>query len=218
MCASLALSACLPMLIPTPLQPIDLPATDQILALQTSESLASSTIPPSSTPNTPSSSPSVTSTKPTATETQNPILLTLTATLGTGTATIIGTTTAGTLYPLLGTATPSATRNPALLTPSQTSHPQFYGTLPPYVPSGKILLVNKSDSDVYISLQVTTTEGLKSILEYPVDQKVTSIAPAGKYFYVAWVGGKKITGSFRLDRDADIQLNILKDKIVVRVP
>jgi len=218
MCASLVLSACIPSLIPTPAPPIDLAATAQILAQQTSESLSSPTLSPSSTPITPSVSPTFTATKQTATETQNPVLLTLTATLGTGTPRIQGTTTAGTLYPMPSLATPSATRNPYSLTPIETSHPQFYGTLPPYVPSGKILLVNKSDSDVYISLQVTTTEGLKSILEYPVDQKVTSIAPAGKYFYVAWVGGKKITGSFRLDREADIQLTILKDKIVVREP
>ncbi len=214
---SLVLTACLPTIFPTPAPPVDLQASAQVFVQQTLDSLATPTIVPthSATATITTAAATATRTQGTATETQNPILLTLTATLGTGTATARGTTTAGTYYPLAFTSTPSATRNPFILTPSGTPHAQFYGTLPPYVPSGKIILVNKSKAEAYISLQVTTTEGLKSILEYPVKGTVISIAPAGKYLFVAWVGGKKMIGSFRLGKDEDLTLTLLKDKVVV---
>jgi hypothetical protein len=146
----------------------------------------------------------------TPTETQNPVLLTLTATLGTGTVTL----TAGAAGTLPFTTTP----NPAFsVTPTETNHYQYYGTMPPNLPSGYISMINMSKADVYISLQCTTQDGYVTIIEYPVGgSRVSTSAPAGKYVYVASVGGKKITGNFRLDKLQDLTLIIYKDRIEIK--
>src|SRR3972149_5912101 len=139
----LTLSACIPAVLqtdvasPAPFSEIDLQATAAILVQQTLQSLPSPTLAPSNTAvmltatNTP--------VQPTQTETQNPILLTLTATLGTGTV-------------MAGTpATSAVTPNPALsAAPSETLHPQHYGTMPPNLPYGQIMLINNSKAEVYI--------------------------------------------------------------------
>ncbi|MDO8753126.1 MAG: hypothetical protein Q7J80_04460, partial [Anaerolineales bacterium] len=84
-----SLSGCLPTVfqpktpVPTPISEADLQATAAILAQQTLQSLPTATILPSNTPGIVIAS--VTPTQATPTATQNPILLTLTATLGTGT-------------------------------------------------------------------------------------------------------------------------------------
>jgi len=214
-CASLILSACIPFIFPTPIPAADFEATSLVFVEQSLQAQSSPSLAASQTPTIATASPAATQTQGTVTATLNPILLTLTATLGTGTIPVSGTTTAGTYYPPAVSSTPNLTSILFIVTPTGSPHPQFYGTLPPYVPSGKLILINRSKAEAYISLQVTTTEGLKSILEYPVQGRVISIAPAGKYFFVAWVGGKKMTGSFRLDKNADLTLTLMKDKVVI---
>jgi hypothetical protein len=92
-----------------------------------------------------------------------------------------------------GQMTATATQTATLPAPSTaaatgTEHPRFYGTLPPAIPYGEVVLINKAKADVYVSLQCTTVDGYKTIIEYPVFGRLRVLAPAGKYIYVAWVG------------------------------
>ena len=215
-----SLSGCLPTVfqpktpVPTPISEADLQATAAILSQQTLQSLLPTpTILPSVTPVVLPATQTPTLAVPT--ETQNPVLLTLTATLGTGTVTGINTTLVSGTLPFTGT--PSATAKPAInTTPTETAHPLSYGTLPPNLPSGRIVLVNKAKVDVYISLRCITKDGNITILEYPVKASVQAKAPAGNYTYVAWVGGRQFTGSFSLSKDQDMVLNIFKDRIDIK--
>lgn len=136
---------------------------------------------------------------PTDTPTLVPNLTTtpVTATLGT-------LDLAPTVTPIVGQGT---------LIPTLTI--RLYGTLPPEVPSSRVRLINKSKSEAYISLQVTMPDGRYSILEYPVERSVTIQAPVGFYIYVAWVGGNKMVGDFRLFRDDNISITLFRDKVVV---
>lgn len=215
-----ALSACMPALPaffqsePTS-SPIPLPtsaeenlqATAAVIAQQTLEALPTPTLEPSHTPIVPTKT-STSTQQPTPTETVNPILLTLTATLGTGT---VSPGTPGT--PGTSTATP----NPAFsATPTETLHPQLYGTMPPSLPSGYVTFINESRAEVYVSLQCTTKEGFVTIIEYPVGRRVSTDAPAGEYIYVVWVGGNKITGEFRLGASQTLTMTIFKDRVAIK--
>ncbi len=218
----ISLSACLPAVFqpqadnPTPISEADLQGTAAVLSQLTLQSiLPTDTTVPSDTPvvTTATNTP----TQATPTETPNPILLTLTATLGTGTVTA-GTVVAGsptvTITGTQPTTAPSNTPNP--LTPTTAPHPQFSGTLPPALPFGFIYLENKAKVDVYISLRCVTRDGYVTILEYPVEKNVKAKAPAGKYTYVAWVGGRQFTGSFSLSKGQDLLINIFKDRIAIK--
>jgi hypothetical protein len=91
-----------------------------------------------------------------------------------------------------------------------------YGTLPPAVPFSQVTLVNKAKTEAYISLQVTMPDGKYSIIEYPVEGSVKIQAPVGSYLYVAWVGGNKMVGNFRLHNNDDVSILLYKDKIVIK--
>lgn len=225
------LSACIPSL-PFSQQPAEAPVID---ALATDESLAESSavetlnaLPtPTLEPATITLEPTVTYTQTvtatttetaTATETLTPdpnATATATGTLETLTATITGTpptetvTSTGTLATSTATqsATPSAT---------QTLYARFYGTLPPALPSGRVKLVNKSKAEVYISMHCTTVDGYTTILEYPVVGTMRVSAPAGSYSYVAWVGGKKFQGWFKLSISGDATITFEKNKVTTK--
>jgi hypothetical protein len=210
----LTLSACIPAVFqpdaasPVPISEADLQATVAISVQQTLQSLPSPTLAPSNTAVLVTAT--TTPTQATPTETQNPILLTLTATLGTGT--VIAE------IPVSGTpGTSTVTPNPAISgTPTETLHPRHYGTMPPNLPFGQITLFNNSRAEVYISLQCTTKDGYVTIIEYPVGRKIEINAPAGRYVYVAWVGGVKIVGKFGLDKFQDLTLTIYKDRVEIK--
>lgn len=91
-----------------------------------------------------------------------------------------------------------------------------YGTLPPEVPFSRVRLINKSKTEAYISLQVTMPDERYSIIEYPVEGTVTIQAPIGSYLYVAWVGGNKMVGEFRLFRGENLSITLFRDKVVVQ--
>jgi len=91
----------------------------------------------------------------------------------------------------------------------------LYGTLPPAVPSAKVKLVNKSQTQVYISLQNYQPNKEPAILEYPVVGQVRIDAPLGPYLYVVWVGGRKIVGEFSLGNGDDITITIYRDKVEI---
>jgi hypothetical protein len=209
----LTLSACSPAVPssqatgPAPLSETDLQATVAVQVEQTIQSLPTPTLAPSNTPMVITATSVATQTQE-PTETQNPILLTLTATLGTGTAT---TDMPGAL---LFTATP----NPALSrTPIGTDYFQYAGTMPPNLPSGHITLINLSKVAVSIALRCETKDGYVTYIDYPVGgSTVSDKIPAGTYTYVAWVGGKKSNGGFKLSVSQGVQFIIYKDRIEIK--
>jgi len=214
----LALSGCaLPFLpqqteaVPTPFPEEGLQATAEILSQQTLEALATPTLPPTETPVI--STPTHTAIPNTPTETQNPVLLTLTATLGTGTVSPDTTGTPG--VEISGTLPFTGTPGNGTVTSTIQPGPLSYGTLPPNLPYGEISLVNKAKADAYISLRCVTKSGAITILEYPVKRTVAASAPAGEYTYVAWVGGRQFTGSFSLREDGSMTITLFKDKVTI---
>jgi hypothetical protein len=115
------------------------------------------------------------------------------------------TSTPGPVSGPIGSAT--TTHTPAVLT---------YGTLPPAVPFASITLVNRAKTQAYISLQVVTAEGGPTIMEYPVHGRINIQAPTGQYLYVAWVGGRKMVGEFRLRQEDDLEILLYRDRIEVK--
>ena len=128
-----------------------------------------------------------------------------------------------TTTPATSTSGPANSTTATLIT-SQAGAPTLtptlgiltYGTLPPAVPFSKVTLINKSKAQAYISMQNYPADGNVAILEYPVEKRVEVKAPLGNYVYVVWVGGRKISGSFVLQKDNDITITIYKDKVVVQ--
>jgi|JFJP01.1.fsa_nt_gi hypothetical protein len=222
-----ALSACVPNALqpqatsPAPISEADIQATVAVQVAQTVQSLPTPTLAPSNTPVviTSTSAPTQTQVPPTVTattaQTSTAATLAVTATLGTAT---LGTGTVTLTVGAAGTLPFTTTPNPAIsVTPTSTSHYQYYGTMPPNLPSGKITLSNMSKADAYISMQCTTREGYVTIIEYPVGgSRVDAIAPAGQYVYVAWVGGKKFEGSFKLSKSQDLIVRMYKDRVEIK--
>ena len=141
------------------------------------------------------------------------ILATTTILTSSATATAVTGTATSTR---LNTATQTPTPDNGLATPTVTLHVRFYGTLPPKLPYGFITLSNKSKAEAYISLQCTTTDGYTTILEYPVKGTFDVNAPTGKYIYVAWVGGNKMTGDFSLSKRQELFITLYKDKVSIK--
>lgn len=221
----LTLSACIPAAFqpqpaasPAPISDADIQATVATQVAQTVESLPTPTLLPSSTPFvvTATHAPSLTPLPPTATNIPSLTPSPSSVTPGTGTVAATATTTStdGTsTTPTLaspGTAAPSATA-------TGTAHYQYYGTMPPNLPSGKVFLSNMSKRDAYISMQCTTDEGYATVIEYPVGgSTISARVPAGYYFYVAWVGGKQFSGEFRLKKSEDVTIRMYKDRVEVK--
>lgn len=223
------LTACMPAPATNlPAPTVDLNATAEVFVQQTLQALPTMTTAPTNTPVVVTETATLAPTE-TATATSD---ITATATVSTiattqpaGTVTSTASASTGTVSATLGSATIiTTTTATATLTPipngipsaTETLHPRFYGTLPPNVPYSGIELVNKSKAEAYISLQVTLRDGSISILEYPVGGLFAIRAPAGKYKYVAWVGGNKIIGSFVLDNSKDIRITIYKDRVEIK--
>ena len=91
-----------------------------------------------------------------------------------------------------------------------------YGTLPPLVPFSHITLINKAKTEAYISLHVDLPEGGNTVIEYPVEKSIKIEAPIGFYSYVAWVGGNKMVGNFKLHHGDDLSITLYKDKVVIK--
>lgn len=90
-----------------------------------------------------------------------------------------------------------------------------YGAVAPGTPTGKVKLINIANADVYVSLQGTTNDGAKVIHEYPVDGSMSVTVPAGWYLYVAWVGGEKLSGQFKLSSSSNRTMTFYPNRIVV---
>ena len=219
----LLLSACLPSLsqpqeYPTPVSETELQATAAILSQQTLQSIPTNTAIPTETLKIVTPTKTITPTQPTPTETVNPVLLTLTATLLAGTSPAETQTAVTETLSTEGiTGTPSLTATTvSAVTTGGTPQPAFYGTLPPNLPSGTLGLYNRDHVDVYVSFRCVTKDGYVTILEYPVNKNVNVSAPAGKYTYVAWVGGRQFDGSFTLDNEGFLVISFFKNKVTIK--
>ena len=116
--------------------------------------------------------------------------------------------------PAIGTSTATLASNQ--VTASPTLGIRTYGTLPPEVPFASVVLINKAKAEAYISLQVTMPDGKYSIIEYPVEGTIKIKAPIGQYLYVAWVGGNKMVGNFRLHDNEDAVITLYKDRVTIK--
>jgi hypothetical protein len=134
----------------------------------------------------------------------------------TAAATGTGNVVTATLGPPVPTSLGSLSPAQLTLTAIPTLTIRLWGTLPPAVPSSQVTLINKANTEAYISLQVTMPDGTYSILEYPVEGRVKIQAPVGSYLYVAWVGGRKMVGEFRLKNNDDLSITLFRDRVVVR--
>ena len=102
--------------------------------------------------------------------------------------------------------------------PTQVSNaPEFlsYDHVPNSAPHGGVTLSNQSNSDVYVSLQCTTGSGMTAINEYTVNGTFGVNIPAGWCDYVAWVGGVKHTGGFKLGGDSQHTMTFYKNRVQV---
>ncbi len=178
-------------------------AVAQTLTAQPSPSVSETATTPVESPVLPASD------TPIPTETFTPVvdLTTTPATATEGAATPTG-------------ATPNLTFTATLAVGQVTASPTLgirtYGTLPPAVPYSQITLINKANTEAYISLQVTMPDGKYSIIEYPVEGRIKIQAPVGSYLYVTWVGGRKMVGEFRLHGNEDLTITLFRDKVVVK--
>jgi hypothetical protein len=196
---SLALSACMPAFLqqttnPTPVQNIEATAAafGATMAAQTLAALPTASLVPSNTPVI----VVVTSTS-TATSAAT---ATMTGTEATAAAGVTGTP-------------PTPSISTANLSGTPTLGVQYYGTIPPLVPSGRVIMVNRSHAQAYVSFQCINQEGTLSILEYPVSRWMEEKIPSGKCKYVAWVGGREFAGSFSLDTGGQRRIVFYIDRV-----
>ena len=205
---SILLSACLPAFF-QPAETIVPQATSDFENLPNQTSEPTATLEPSATllP---------TSTATVATDMSTPIEITLesmpTSTFDSGTATL------QTVTPEAGTATLTATVTPGgfpTVTPTDLMVTRHAGVIPAGTKYAQVKLINKSKRQTYVSLHWHYDDKTVAYFEYPVGGIVSDKIPVGRYTYVAWVGGKKMTGSFRLDNQNGVTITIYKDRVAI---
>ncbi len=125
------------------------------------------------------------------------------------------TTTPATATLFAEGATSTSTPVPGVPTFTLTLGVRLYGTMPPALPSSPVTLVNKAETQAYISLQLSVVDGKVAILEYPVETVVTIDAPVGEYIYVAWVGGRKMVGTFTLHHGRGVTINLHRTEVTI---
>jgi hypothetical protein len=213
---ALLFSACsqIPGLTPTPGTGPTVNPDDQFQTAVAQTLTARATLPSASETATTTLSSPVVSNTDTATPVAPPITDTPTPVIDLSATSVTATANIATATGLPASGSSTATLPPGV-TPVWTLAVRTYGTLPPEVPFSNITLVNKAKTEAYISLQVTMPDGKYSILEYPVEGRVTIKAPVGSYLYVAWVGGRKMVGEFRLRNDDDLTITLQRDRVVI---
>ena len=205
----LIIGACLPSGLPLA---IGQPTVDGSALTQSSLQAAATqtaTLPPTATvlPVTDTATPLLASPSATLTETAT------TSPIPNLTTTVV-TATEFAVTPGSGTATLAAA---GLGTTTSTPSHLTYGTLPPENhPFSVVFITNKAKAEAYISLQVDTRNFGPTIIEYYVRGTIKVRAPVGRYLYVAWVGGNKMVGNFRLTEDDDLSIILYKDRVVIK--
>jgi hypothetical protein len=207
----IALAACSPNLF-APVANNNVPTANiagTVNSIQQTSNAQTLTAQPSLTPTIPATETfTVTPAEPSAT----PVVNANTDTPIPNLTTTPATATSGPVNPAV-TSTPTLV--PGQVTASPTNGIMTYGTLPPANrPYVGATLINKSQREAYISLQVVTDQGY-TIIEYPVKTVVKVKIPTGDYTYVAWVGGRQMIGYFKVGKGNDVTITIFKDKIVI---
>jgi len=203
-------TACLPVTVPTaPVSEVDIQATiDAIVQTAAAQTLAAQ---PTST-----IAPVTDTATPTMTSPPTDVTITLSTTPVPNLTTTPVTATSGPTDDPNITSTPTAGTLTGEITLTPTLGPLTYGTLPPAVPFSTVYLVNKSKTQVYISLQLCDTEAAGTILEYPVRNTLKIKAPLGNYLYVVWVGGRERVGTLKVKKGEDLTITVYRDKVVVK--
>lgn len=216
---ALLLSACLPNLTPTPGTgpTVDTAGTsDALFKTAVAQTLtAQPTLPPVSVTDTATLPVRVESPTLLPTDTQV-VIPAQTFTSVPNLTTTPATATGGPTATGLANATSTATLAAGQSVPTWTPGVRTYGTLPPAVPFNRITLINKANAEAYISLHVDLLSGSNTVIEYPVEGTIKIKAPIGPYSYVAWVGGRKMIGTFRLTAGDDITIILYKDRVVIK--
>lgn len=112
------------------------------------------------------------------------------------------------------TATPGVSKPPTV-TLTSTLGPLQAGSVPAGTDYSPVKLINKANRQAYISLYWTGKDGTEAFFGYPVHGQTKVKIPAGRYSYVAWVGGKQMTGSFKLDNSGSATITLYKDKVSI---
>lgn len=74
---------------------------------------------------------------------------------------------------------------------------------------------NISRTQVDFELHCTTNHGLQTVLEYENLRNVFTMLPEGNYFYVVYVGGKRLVGNFTFITNPKLFIVIDKDRVVI---
>ena len=119
------------------------------------------------------------------------------------------------IYPGQVIYLPASSRPVIVPIPGETLVARSTDGVLPGTPSVQIKLLNAANSEVYVSLQGTTKNGIKVINEYPVSGAMKVKVPAGWYVYVAWVGGTKFSGQVNLRASSHKTMTFYINKVVV---
>ncbi len=87
--------------------------------------------------------------------------------------------------------------------------------LPPGTDYAPLHLENRPNKQIDIILYCTTPQGYDTILEYANFQGLTVRVPQGRYTFIVYVGGVKLTGSFLLITEQKLSLTIYKDRVAI---
>lgn len=91
----------------------------------------------------------------------------------------------------------------------------YPGDIPAGAPEGLVRMVNKANGDVYVSLRTSRADGTSAVNEFPVNGTISAGIPVGWIDYVAYVGGIKFTGGFKLREEAEITITFNRSKVVI---
>jgi LysM repeat protein len=119
------------------------------------------------------------------------------------------------IYPGQVIYIPASSRPVIVPNPEETLVARSTDGVLPGTPSVDIKLLNAANSEVYVSLQGVTKNGVSVINEYPVSGAMKAKVPAGWYVYVAWVGGTKFSGQFNLRASSHKTMTFYINKVVV---
>ena len=114
---------------------------------------------------------------------------------------------------------PTATYYPTTV-PSviSTQAPQKFSDnseIPKNAAYATVWLINKSETEVYISLHTSRADGSNALNEFPVKNRLGVDIPVGWVDYVAYVGGRKFTGGFMLKEGTQHTITFNRSKVVV---
>lgn len=134
---------------------------------------------------------------------------TVTAAGPTATPSPTASATASATATFSGTFTATFTFTPGVLT---------YGTIPPEVPYGYVTLRNLSNDMAYVAFRCAMTNGLTSLLEYPVYSVVKEKLPTGVCQWTAFVKKQEFKGELHVKKFEEYTFTLKPKKVSVTSP